>query len=143
MAFKRGESGNEARQFKRGQSGNPKGRPPKTFSALAKEWKERGVERATPAVLQEAFEYILGLPLDDVKDIAGRIDDPENNLPMAVRLAAKELLGKRSVEIFKEMLDRAHGKSRQAVEHSGPGGTPMETKTIVINIPPDDGDDDE
>jgi hypothetical protein len=45
-----------------------RGRKPKVFTQLSKDWKERGIERATPAVVQEAFEYILGLPLLDVKD---------------------------------------------------------------------------
>jgi hypothetical protein len=102
-----------------------RGRKPKVFTQLSKDWQERGIERATPAVVQEAFEYILGLPLLDVKDLAGKADDEDNNVPMAVRLAAKELLGKRAIEIFKEMLDRAHGKSMQRQELSGQDGAPL------------------
>lgn len=39
------------------------------------------------------------------------------------------------------LLERAYGKAKQPVEHTGKDGGPVETKTIVINIPPDDGSD--
>jgi len=103
------------------QPANP-GRKARVFSQLAKEWAERGIERATPEAVKEAFEYVLALHLLDVKDISGKVEDETNEMPMVVRLAAKELLGRRSLEILREMLDRAHGKSKQAVEHSGANG---------------------
>lgn len=111
------------------------------FSQLSKEWQERGIERATPQAVAEAFEYVLALHALDVKDIAGKIEDPENDMPMVVRLAAKELLGRRSLEILREMLDRAHGKAKQAVEHTGKDGGPIETKTLIIELPADGGDE--
>ena len=93
-----------------------RGRKPKVFTQLSKDWQERGIERATSHAITEAFEYLLALPLTEVKEIAGRADDEANDMPMVVRLAAKELLGKKSLEILREMLDRAHGKSRQNVD---------------------------
>ena len=66
--------------------------------------------------MKEAFEYVLALHLLDVKDISGKIEDETNDMPMVVRLAAKELLGKKSLDILREMLDRAHGKSKQNVD---------------------------
>lgn len=91
-----------------------RGRKPRVFSQLAKEWKERGIEQATPEAVKEAFQYVLALHLLDVKDISGKVEDETNDMPMVVRLAAKELLGKKSLDILREMLDRAHGKSRQS-----------------------------
>jgi hypothetical protein len=115
-----------------------RGRKPKVFTQLSREWQARGIERATSHAIAEAFEYLLALPLEDVKAIAGKADDPGNDMPMAVRLAAKELLGKRSLDIFKEMLDRAHGRPRQAIEHSGPDGGGIEVKkTIIWELPPE------
>lgn len=93
-----------------------RGRKARVFSQLAKEWKERGIEQATPEAVKEAFQYVLALPLLDVKDISGKVEDETNDMPMVVRLAAKELLGKKPLEILREMLDRAHGKSRQNVD---------------------------
>lgn len=85
------------------------GRKPRVFSQLAKEWKERGIEQATPEAVKEAFQYVLALHLLDVKDISGKVEDETNDMPMVVRLAAKELLGKKSLDILREMLNRAHG----------------------------------
>ena len=93
-----------------------RGRKARVFSQLAKEWKERGIEQATPEAVKEAFQYVLALHLLDVKDISGKVEDETNDMPMVVRLAAKELLGKKPLEILREMLDRAHGKSRQNVD---------------------------
>ena len=103
-----------------------RGRKARVFSQLAKEWKERGIERATPEAVKEAFEYLLALHLLEVRDISGKVEDEKNEMPMVIRLAAKELLGRRSLEILREMLDRAHGKSKQGIEHSGPNGGAIE-----------------
>ncbi len=102
------------------------GRKPRVFSQLAKEWKERGIEQATPEAVKEAFQYVLALHLLDVKDISGKVEDETNDMPMVVRLAAKELLGKKSLDILREMLDRAHGKSRQSMEVLGKDGKDLE-----------------
>ena len=115
-----------------------RGRKPKVFTQLSKDWQERGIERATSHAIAEAFEYLLALPLTEVKEIAGRADDDANDMPMAVRLAAKELLGRRALEIFKEMLDRSHGKPRQAIEHSGRDGAEIQVKkTVIWELPPE------
>lgn len=115
-----------------------RGRKPKVFTQLSKDWQARGIERATSHAIAEAFEYLLALPLTEVKEIAGRADDEANDMPMAVRLAAKELLGRRALDIFKEMLDRSHGKPRQAIEHSGKDGAEIQVKkTVIWELPPE------
>ena len=108
----------DGKQFSKDYQPPNRGRKPRVFSQLAKEWKERGIERATPEAVKEAFEYVLALHLLDVKDISGKVEDETNDMPMVVRLAAKELLGKKSLDILREMLDRAHGKSKQNVDGS-------------------------
>lgn len=108
----------DGKQFSKDYQPPNRGRKPRVFSQLAKEWKERGIERATPEAVKEAFEYVLALHLLDVKDISGKVEDETNDMPMVVRLAAKELLGKKSLDILREMLDRAHGKSKQNVDVS-------------------------
>jgi hypothetical protein len=102
---------------KKGESGNPNGRPRKVFSQLSKEWTAAGIERATRERIREVYESLLGLTLLEVRDIAGRVDDESNHYPAIVRLAAKEMTGKRGIEILREMLDRAHGKAGQSIDH--------------------------
>lgn len=107
-----------------------RGRKARVFSQLAKEWKELGIERATPQAVAEAFEYVLALHWLDVKDISGKVEDETNDMPMVVRLAAKELLGKKSLEILREMLDRAHGKSKQSADLSIKGEITVSRYTL-------------
>jgi hypothetical protein len=112
----------DGKQFSADYQPPNRGRKARVFSQLAKEWKERGIERATPEAVKEAFEYVLALHLLEVRDISGKVEDETNEMPMVVRLAAKELLGKRSLEILREMLDRAHGKAKQVNEVTGKDG---------------------
>lgn len=42
---------------------------------------------------------------------------------------------------YREIIDRTDGKVPTKNEHSGPDGGPIQTKTLVIELPPDDGSD--
>lgn len=117
---------------------NPKGRTPRLFSQLSAEFKRRGIERATPERVQEVYENLLALTLDEIKKIAGEFEESEpveiegedgetrvitpeqkpddNDYPVIVRIAAKELTGRRKREVLNDMLDRAHGKAKQSVD---------------------------
>ena len=115
-----------------------RGRKARVFSQLSKDWSARGIERATPEAVKEAFEYLLALHLGEVKDIAGKVEDEANDMPMVVRLAAKELLGKKALEILREMLDRAHGKSKQQTELTGANGGPLSVSFDVNKLTTDE-----
>lgn len=115
----------EATQWKKGESGNPNGRKPRVFSQMAKEFKDRGIEKATPEAVKEAYEYLLALTLLEVIEIAGTLKDEKNDYPVIVRACAQELTGKRKRDILNDMLDRAHGRSMQRQEVSGPEGAPL------------------
>lgn len=110
---------NEAnlKPFKKGETGNPKGRPVKLFSEIAAEWRARGVERATPERVVETFEYLLAVPIEELKEMASGTG--ETPYPAIVQMAAEEMTGKRKREILGDMLDRAHGKSMQRQQMSG------------------------
>lgn len=107
-------------KFQKGQSGNPKGRPVKVFSAIAKDFRARGIEKATDAVVKEAFEYLLALPVSEILEMAGN-PKIENDMPSLMRLMAKDMMGKNGLAAIKEMLDRAHGKAKQAIDHTTNG----------------------
>lgn len=104
----------DGRAFKKGQSGNPKGRPVKVFSAIARDFRARGIEKATDAVVKEAFEYLLALPVSEIIEMAGN-PKVENDMPSLMRLMAKDMMGKNGLAAIKEMLDRAHGKAKQSM----------------------------
>lgn len=112
----------DGKKFKKGQSGNPGGRPVKVFSQIAREYQERGIERATDAVVKEAFEYLLALSIPEILEIAGNPKaeavNPklENGMPALLRLVAKDMMGKNGLAMIKEMFDRAHGKAKQGLD---------------------------
>ena len=102
-------------RWKKGQSGNPKGPRVKVFSQIAREYQERGIEKATDAVVKEAFEYLLALSIPEILEIAGNPKaealNPklENGMPALLRLMSKDMMGKQGLAAIKEMLNRAHG----------------------------------
>lgn len=102
-------------RFKPGKSGNPKGPRVKVFSQIAREYQERGIEKATDQVVKEAFEYLLALPIPEILEIAGNPKaealNPklENGMPALLRLMSKDMMGKQGLAAIKEMLNRAHG----------------------------------
>lgn len=97
------------------------GRKPRVFSQIALEFRNRGIERATPEAVAEVYEYLLALPIDELSDIAHGLNKTDD-LPAIMSLAAQEMKGKRAIEIVKEMLDRAHGKAINRHEVGGKNG---------------------
>ena len=68
----------------KGESGNPNGRPRIIFTQLAEEWKKNGVQRATPARVVEAYEFLLGLTDAEIQEIADG-NDETNKYPIVTR----------------------------------------------------------
>lgn len=97
------------------------GRKPRVFSQIALEFKKRGIERATPEVVAEVYEYLLALTMEEIADISFGLNQTDD-LPAIMALAAQEMKGKRTIEIIREMLDRAHGKSISRHEVAGKDG---------------------
>lgn len=107
---------------KENQPANRPGRPVKVFSAIARDFRARGIEKATDAVVKEAFEFLLALPVSEILEMAGN-PKIENDMPSLMRLMAKDMMGKNGLAAIKEMLDRAHGKAlqKQALDHTTNG----------------------
>ncbi len=70
--------------------------------------------------------------------------------PRAAKLTSGEIMALLQIQkailkgdtvAFKELMNQAYGQPKQALEHSGPGGGPIETtnrvtKTVIIKPPP-------
>lgn len=104
----------EKYQVQKGQILNPKGRPPKLITTTIKELKEQGYQPATAAQIKEASEVLITLDKDKLVEIG-----KDEMQPMYLRIVARELLGKKGLDVMNTILDRAHGKAKQSVEHSG------------------------
>lgn len=118
----------DGKQFSKDYQPPNAGRKPRVFSQMAKEFKDRGIEKATPEAVKEAYEYLLALTLLEVIEIAGTPKDEKNDYPVIVRACAQELTGKRKRDILNDMLNRAHGSAAQNVNMN------------VKNVPADEGE---
>lgn len=114
----KGRENIEPHKFKKGQSGNPKGRPPKLVSHLNAELLKDGYRPVTPGEVTDAMLTILNLPMERLRHLAR----PDGDEPFLYKLMAKELLGKRGEEALERLLDRAHGKPKQQLDHTSNGG---------------------
>ena len=93
-----------------------RGRKPKVFNEITREWAAVGYDRATPNTVKDIFEYMLGLPLSAIKEISGDAADKNNDYPILLRIIAKKMLtSDAQIKILVEMLDRAHGKAVQQI----------------------------
>lgn len=93
-------------QFKKGESGNPKGRPPRLLRHVLEEWKAKGYEPITKGQIREAYEMLINLNEEELKEAA-----LDKKSPMLVRIVAKGMLAGKGFEVAERMIDRAHGKA--------------------------------
>lgn len=112
MPFQPGQTPKGAKPFKKGQSGNLAGRPKKLPD------------------LDKLLAEVLG---EDPNDPTAQSEAKE----VLRQLVNKAKKGSVPAQIA--VLDRAYGKPKQAVEHSGPDKGPISVKTWVIDV---DGNDD-
>ena len=118
-----------------GETANPNGRPRKMVSQILKELAAGGLEPVSPRMVKDTFEAMLGLTLSEILKIAGKGPGDENQYPALMRLVAREMMGKRGMEMLEKMLDRAHGKAVQGVEFGGQSSEGEQTDGVILYIP--------
>lgn len=94
-----------------GETRNPHGRPPLTLTGVLRELKAAGYERVTRAGVMEAYELLMSLDEEKLKE---KIVDKKQ--PMIVRIVGKAMLEKDGKDMLERMLDRAHGRPTQGVD---------------------------
>jgi hypothetical protein len=112
--------GGEINRFEPGESGNPYGRPTKLVSQVLKDLKEAGAEAVSPGQVSDVITVLLNLPVEMVKKIA-----EDKKLPILIQRTARRFAGSSDKDwdwVLSNNLDRAHGKSKQSVEHTGKNG---------------------
>ena len=110
----------------KGDRFNPDGRPPRLLSTITAELKAKGYERATANQVADAFETLMNVPQDELAQMV-----KDEKAPMSLRIVGKAMLTAKGWEVLQAMLDRAHGKSKQAVDLTTGG----ERLTVNINAP--------
>jgi hypothetical protein len=102
---------NLRKPWKKGESGNPKGAPPKVFTDMERQFKAEGYNPVTLKAISEAYQMLLALPEEKLKEIL--ID---KNQPVIFKMIIKGMTSGKAMEIIERMLDRVHGKPTQAVK---------------------------
>lgn len=102
-------------QMKPGTTLNPNGRPKSRTRLLIDELKANWIHGMNANDIMVIYEQLLDADQETITKIG---NDPK--LPLAIRIAVKQLLSPKGWEIIKDMLDRTHWKAtqRQETEHS-------------------------
>lgn len=111
---------------KPGETHNPNGRPRKLTRHIIEEWKSQGIEPITAAQVKDAYEQLMNLKESELQTIINNKD-----LPMFIRITAKEMLKQKGFEIIERMVDRAQGKAKQSTDVTS-GGQPIQAITGYI-----------
>lgn len=99
-------------RFKKGESGNKNGRPPLLLTTILKELSAQGYKRVSKANIAEAYDILLGLDEDKIKELILK-----KETPMILRIVGKQMLSSKGHEMLEKMLDRGHGKATQPVDN--------------------------
>ena len=122
--------GGEIHLLEKGESGNPEGRPPRLLSTITAELKAKGYERATANQVADAFETLMNVPEDELRKMVN-----EGKSPMSLRIVGKAMLTAKGWEVLQAMLDRAHGKAKQAIDHTS-GGDKLAIPIVTFQSQP-------
>lgn len=102
--------GGAINRVRKGETTNG-GRPPKLLSSIVAELRSKGYERASAANVVEAFETLMNVPEDVLADMV-----KDKSQPMSLRIVGKAMLTAKGWEVLQAMMDRAHGRPKQAVD---------------------------
>jgi len=115
-------------RLEKGESGNPNGRPKKTVAATLSALKAQGYEEVTAEQVRSTMGRMLNLSRDELVKTGN-----DKTAPILDALIARALAGGKGWEALQDILDRAHGRPKQSLEHSG---EVISRITVSDDIPP-------
>ena len=89
---------------------NKNGRPKLFVSTIISELTAQGVENVKPSQVIDTLEKMINLTIVQLSELANN-----NDAPWLIRQTAKQML-KNPDKAMQEILDRAHGKSKQQTD---------------------------
>jgi hypothetical protein len=122
--------GDNPKPFQKGQVNNPWGRPKKLVSQIIADAKEDGMEAVTASQVSDVISVLLNYSVESVKLIAA-----DKSLPILIQRTARRFAGASDKDwdgVLRDNLDRAHGKAKQSVEHSGKEGAPIQFENVPL-----------
>ena len=123
-----------SKPFPKGKSGNPKGRPKKGVAATLSALKEQGVEEVTAEQVRGVMLRLMNLPRGELVKLGSNTTDT----PILDALVARALAGKDGWAALNDILDRMHGKPKQAMDLSGTLTSAAPSVTVQV-LPPSHG----
>ena len=117
-------------QFKPGESGNPNGRP-KKITNIVKELLGDYLEcELSPSQVKEFIMRCMEMNEPELQNIADSKTAPVFLVATAKALI-KDMESGRTTTL-ENVFDRVMGRPKQALEHTGKDGGPIETQTIIF-----------
>ena len=100
------------------------------MAGFVTELRAKGYERITAKAAGEVVELLIGLPEYEVRRLA---DDEHGSILQ--RTLASGLLNKGTqLRVLMELLDRAHGKPKQAIDHTSADGSITPPKIVLTRV---------
>lgn len=115
MPFEKGHIPEGAKPFKPDDERiNRKGRPRKLIADVSKHLSDNGVKPATAEQIRAIFMQFVNLPENELQELVS-----DKAQPMLNKIVIKAMLGGKGFEVIKDLVERAHGKPKEHVEHTG------------------------
>lgn len=111
----------------KGETGNPKGRPRKGVSAVLSALEAAGHAEVTAEQVRATMGRMLNLSRKELVVMGN-----DEKVPIMDALIARALAGKDGWAALNGILDRAHGKAKQSVDHTSAGDV-LPAPIIVIH----------
>jgi hypothetical protein len=103
-------------QFSSTNQPETKGRKKKLISTICEDLRSEGFENASPANIKNLYEQFLNLTEEKLRQLFA-----DSEQPILVKILVKSILSDRAYEVVESIIDRAHGKASQNIDHTTKG----------------------
>lgn len=112
--------------IKKGEVRNKTGAPKKIVSVLNAELLAEGYTPVTNSQVVSCLQTLINLPISRLKEISEKKND---DYPVLYKKMALALINPKDMQTLEKILDRAYGRSRQALDI-----TSEETIKVTLNL---------
>ena len=104
------KDGEKTRFSKTNQPKNA-GRKRKLITTVTEELKSEGFDTASPENIRKLYETFLNLTEEKLRELFA-----DSEQPILVKILVKSILSDKAFEVIETIIDRAHGKSKNALD---------------------------
>lgn len=144
MADKKQRDGKYGGKINIGGTNANAGRPRKLVGSIILEMQLNGIEQVKSTQVVDVFELLMNLTKSELTALS-----KDAHIPIIVSISAGKMISDSGFEAISAMIDRAHGKPRNSIDHTTKG-LPMQTDfkieimgNVAENPEPQESDDNE